>query len=128
MAQFLIKHARALVAVAIAATSIPAFAAMPVQARAEQAQCRADAGAHIIRAYEADYPEIARMQGITGTAMVKVDLTATGDLANVSIEKSSGNPFLDDAALRAVRASRFAPEIDDCTNVAGSYLVEVDFE
>ena len=122
MSQFSIKHARALVAVALAAATIPALAAVPVQAYP------ADAGAHITRAYDADYPEIARMEGITGTAMVKVNLTASGHLADATIEHSSGNRFLDDAALRAVRASRFAPEVAEGNDVGGSYLVEVDFK
>lgn len=123
-----IKHARALLAVVFAAASIPALATVPVQAQSAQRMCIANSGAHIVMIHAPDYPTIARIQGATGTAIVQVDLSASGDLSTASILKSSGNRFLDDAALRAVRDSRFAPEVTDCATVGGSYLVEVNWE
>ncbi|MBC5809298.1 MAG: energy transducer TonB [Candidatus Eremiobacteraeota bacterium] len=76
---------------------------------------------------EADYPEMARQQGAVGTATVKVSLSATGGVNNVSIFKSAGNQSLDQEALKAARNSRYAPEVEDCQKTAGVYLFVVEF-
>lgn len=66
--------------------------------------------------------------GFTGTAKVKVDLDAAGQVVGTSIYESTGNMQLDRAALDAARESRYAPEERDCKNVAGSYLFTIDFQ
>jgi protein TonB len=59
------------------------------------------------------YPEMARSQGIQGTAIVLVTVGANGRAISQSIGQSAGNRLLDAAALDAARASRFqAPEVD----------------
>jgi TonB family protein len=78
-------------------------------------------------AFPVDFPEIARQMDASGTVYLQIDLTSSGSIANVSVAKSSGNRYLDDAALRAARASTFSPEINDCTAVGGSFLYVVDF-
>lgn len=80
-----------------------------------------------VNAAEADYPDIAREQGVVGSAAVKVTLDATGHVVDVSINKSAGNPALDQSALKAARASTYSPEIVNCVKTAGSYLFRVDF-
>ena len=66
--------------------------------------------------------------GFAGTAKVKVDLDAAGQVVGTSIYESTGNMQLDRAALSAARESRYAPEERDCKNVAGSYLFTIDFQ
>jgi protein TonB len=73
-------------------------------------------------------PETAREQGATGTAQVRVSLSATGSVLSTTVYKSSGSPLLDQAALQAARQSSYAPEIDDCVKVAGDYIFRADFE
>ena len=110
--------------------AIPVLAILPAQTLADSgnAACMlADVDARIVHAQPADYPELAHREGVTGTAFVQVDLMPTGDIADVSIAESSGNPLLDRAALDAVRESRFAPATHDCRQIAGSYLVRVDW-
>ena len=128
MVQFSIKHARALVVAALVA-AIPALV-VPSQALADAAQsmCPPSADARLTSTLTADYPEIVRDKGITGTALVRVYLMTNGDLAGAEIDMSTGNRYLDEAALHAVRESSFAPAVSECNNVAGSYLVEVDFK
>lgn len=59
------------------------------------------------------YPEIAKSQGIQGTAIVLVTVGPNGNAISQSIGQSAGNRLLDTAALDAARASRFqAPEVD----------------
>jgi TonB family protein len=55
---------------------------------------------------ESDYPEEARRQGWTGTALVAVLVGSDGKIKETSIYRSSGFPILDQQALRMVdRAS-----------------------
>jgi periplasmic protein TonB len=75
-----------------------------------------------------DVPDDVRSQGILGTAKVKVDLDASGDVVGTSIYESTGSMQLDQAALAAARQSRYAPEERECKNVSGSYLFTVDFQ
>jgi protein TonB len=58
------------------------------------------------------YPLRARRAGNQGTAMVKAYVDTTGRPSQVSLQKSSGYPELDEQALSAVRASqlRHIPE------------------
>ncbi len=72
-------------------------------------------------------PEIAKEQGVSGTAQVKVSLGASGGVLGVSIYKSAGSPALDQAALGAARQSSYIPAKENCTNVSGDYLYTVEF-
>lgn len=75
-----------------------------------------------------EMPEIARQMGATGTAQVKVSLDESGKVTAIAIYKSTNNRALDSAALDAAKQSKYAPEVKNCTKVAGSYLYTVTFE
>ncbi|HME82220.1 MAG TPA: TonB family protein [Candidatus Eremiobacteraceae bacterium] len=70
-----------------------------------------------------DYPEPARQQSTQGTAIVLVTIGTSGELVAVKIYRSSGSPLLDNAALRAARASLFKPP-----SVQTDYLLEYVFQ
>ena len=55
------------------------------------------------------YPRRARRDGIEGTVMLKVLVTAAGAAGRVEVETSSGSSALDRAALNAVKTWRFVP-------------------
>lgn len=55
------------------------------------------------------YPLIARRNGEQGTVTLRVLVARDGTPARVTIEKTSGSPHLDDAALETVRSWRFVP-------------------
>ena len=74
-----------------------------------------------------EYPAIAQMQGVGGETLVRVDLSSAGNLRGVSLDQSSGNRWLDGAALAVARTIRFTPEIANCLPVAGSYALSVRF-
>ncbi len=65
--------------------------------------------------------------GNSATAMIKVDLDATGRVTGVSVYASTGSLELDRAAMDAARQSTYAPEMRDCQAVPGSYLFKVEF-
>lgn len=56
------------------------------------------------------YPEAARRAKITGSVQIVVSVNALGQPTSVRLSRSSGSPMLDEAALRAVRASSFNPK------------------
>ena len=72
-------------------------------------------------------PSIVQEMGLSGASIVQIDLQPTGSLAHVALAHSSGNRWMDDAALRTARQTRYAPETQNCSAVAGSYLLEVEF-
>jgi protein TonB len=55
------------------------------------------------------YPLYSRRAKETGVVMLRVLIDADGMPAQVAIDKSSGFPRLDDAALAAMRGARFKP-------------------
>ena len=55
---------------------------------------------------ESDYPEEARRQGWTGTALVAVLVGSNGKIKEVSIHRTSGFSILDQQALRMVERVR----------------------
>lgn len=56
------------------------------------------------------YPPEAIRQGLEGEAIVMLRIGGNGDVLAAQIAKSSGHVILDEAALRAIRATpRFAP-------------------
>jgi TonB family protein len=85
------------------------------------------APASVAFAAAADVPAIAAGQHATGIATVRIELDGRGALGAASVLESSGNRWLDRAALFAARASRYAPEVRGCERVGGAYAFVVDF-
>ena len=57
-----------------------------------------------------EYPYEARRQRITGDGIVAMSVDpVTGNVRDVSLSKSTGSPFLDNAALTGFRRWRFKP-------------------
>ncbi len=83
--------------------------------------------ASILRAVEPDYPEVPRMQRVTGTAKIRVTLSDAGTVVAADVYDTSGNALLDDAALAAAKASTYAPEVEDCRKIPGSYIFRAEF-
>jgi len=56
-----------------------------------------------------EYPPAARRLKLQGTVVVRVLISPAGTPEVVRLEKSSGTPLLDEAALKAVRSWSFVP-------------------
>lgn len=57
-----------------------------------------------------NYPDEARRRGLSGTLVLSVRLNPDGELMNIEIARSSGEPVLDQAAMRIVElAAPYAP-------------------
>jgi TonB family protein len=83
--------------------------------------------ATIVQTVDPFYPDEAANRGITGTSVVRVALSETGAVTGVRVLKSSGSFVLDTEAMRVAKEMRYAPEMQACKAVAGSYAVEIEF-
>ncbi len=74
-------------------------------------------------AVRATYPKAARNLGL-GSATVEIEVTvgAQGNLVDAQVVKSSGNPWIDEAALRAAQESSYSPKLVNCNATQGKYL------
>lgn len=97
-----------------------AFAATSVQA-AE------DAGPHVIESPQPRYPAEAFYLGITGTAVLIMDVDRDGAVKEVFVEQSSRNRMLDKAAIDAARTWRFSPALVNGVPVSGRVRVPMSF-
>jgi TonB family protein len=108
----------------LSVSASPASADTPAQAACSVRQH----DAQILSNPVPDMPEVAVLEYASGTAVLRVDLSADGQLENASIATSTGNDALDREALRVARESRYAPAVSDCQNIASSYLYTVNFD
>jgi protein TonB len=62
-----------------------------------------------------NYPDQARREGLSGKLMMDVTLNADGTVRNISILRPSGQPVIDEAAIRIVNLAApfppFPPEV-----------------
>jgi protein TonB len=56
-----------------------------------------------------EYPALSQRLGEEGTAIIRLQVSVDGGVIDARVEKSSGYPRLDNAALDAVRKARFKP-------------------
>ncbi|MGH8699961.1 MAG: TonB family protein [Burkholderiales bacterium] len=73
------------------------------------------------------YPVAARRAGEHGTVTLRVRVARDGNASRVAVEKSSGSPHLDAAALEAVKAWRFTPARRGADAVESWMLVPIVF-
>jgi len=74
-----------------------------------------------------DYPEIAKDQNIQGDTTVRVTIGPQGQVIAVVISSSSGNPLLDQAALKAARESTFKAPMINGVPTQRDYLIIYTF-
>jgi TonB family protein len=79
---------------------------------------------HLIASTPPVYPYAARRANISGTATVRVAVSAAGRVLDCKLQSSTGNADLDAAALRSVKSWRFTPAVRDGVEV----LVRVNFK
>jgi protein TonB len=73
------------------------------------------------------YPVASRRAGEQGTVTLRVLVSLDGLASRVAVEKSSGSPHLDAAALEAVKAWRFTPARQGANSVESWMLVPIVF-
>lgn len=133
------------VSLAVVATEVAPSAPSPVLAAAEPLNAPAPAAVSapgpalapvppafvppaFLARVEPAYPERARRAGVEGFAIVRVQLDPAGTIVAVELAVPSGSRLLDEAALAAAHASRFAPATRGQVRVSSEALATYRFE
>lgn len=72
----------------------------------------------ILRKVDLLYPEEVRRRGGAGTVILKVEVLETGRPGNISVQQSSNDTALNEAAVQAVQQWQFIPAKDEQTGLA----------
>ena len=105
----------------------PAVTALAREAADESAAQPAASNAAYLRNPAPLYPETARRSGEQGMVTLRVRVARDGAATRVVVERSSGSPHLDAAALEAVKAWRFTPARRGADAVESWMLVPIVF-
>ena len=73
------------------------------------------------------YPDLALRRGIEGDVILSVQVLPDGRVGDIFVVKSSGFPFLDEAALTAVKSYTFFPATDETGPVAATFTFTMPF-
>lgn len=122
---FLKPPTPAVIATAVPAQQTPAPATPAPAAEVYAPQIVVDA--RFASRVQPEYPEIAREQNISGTAVVLVTVGPKGNVLSQRLEKSAGHPLLDQAALSAAAHSSFLPPKIDGKPATETYRIVYDF-
>ncbi|MER1940605.1 energy transducer TonB [Castellaniella sp. FW104-16D08] len=72
------------------------------------------------------YPRVSQRRGEQGRVVLRVLISPQGHVAKVHVQRSSGHPRLDDAAVKAMASARFRPYTEN--GVAYKALVDIPFD
>lgn len=82
----------------------------------------------ISRAVKPVYPPLAARQKINATIFLTVLVSETGDVVDVKVLRGDARFGLNDAAMRAMRATRFTPAMKDGKRVRTWYPQSIEFK
>jgi TonB family protein len=107
-------------------------AAIPQVAAVTSTQCSVREAPAKVKAMAVVTPEIVREVSQAGTGSIgetqlEVDLEQSGRPSAVRVLASSGNRYLDLAAVDGASIGAYSPEVRECERVAGVYRLFVDF-
>ena len=74
------------------------------------------------------YPATARRRGWEGKVLLRVEVSARGDVLHVAVEQSSGYETLDEAARQGAFRWRFRPAMRDGHPIPGEVRIPVHFK
>jgi TonB family protein len=84
--------------------------------------------AKLIRQPKPDYPDYLKQQGITGTVMLRMIVSKTGEPLNPEVVNTDVHPALAQAALDAVKQWRYSPTLLNGQPVEVMTTVSIAFE
>jgi protein TonB len=73
------------------------------------------------------YPREAQRRGIGGTVRVQATVSSDGSVDRMEVAASSGNRYLDRAAMEAVRRWRFKPAMRNGQPVSATVVIPLEF-
>ena len=82
----------------------------------------------VSRALEREYPALLRDAGVGGRTIVWVRLDDQGNVQDVQVNTTSGQPSLDEAALRVARVMEFSPAMNRDKQVPVWVSIPIQFQ
>lgn len=73
------------------------------------------------------YPKLAEEERLSGTVVIRITVTADGNIADLVVSQSSGHDVLDDAARRAAQAWNFSPAMENGVASGGTIRLRFRF-
>ncbi|MFN2450141.1 MAG: energy transducer TonB [Candidatus Baltobacteraceae bacterium] len=67
------------------------------------------------------FPQVALQANVPAAVDVTVSLNQFGEVVKLAIAQNSGSPGVDDAAVKAAKASNYFPAVRNCMPVAADY-------
>jgi protein TonB len=107
--------------------SSPPLAQSPAQPPDVGDQPRMATPADYLRPPAPRYPPLARQARQQGTVLLLVWIDTEGRPARVQLQRSSGQPLLDRAAITAVREALFRPVVESGIARAARVLIPIEF-
>jgi len=104
----------------------PASAAVSRQAgipQARAAEPQLDDGVHLPKL---NYPSESLQLGEQGRVVLRVSISAKGEVVKAAVKQSSGHARLDESALTAVRTARFKPYVKN--GIAYPAMADIPFD
>ena len=75
-----------------------------------------------------EYPRLSKKLGEAGRVLIRVYIDEAGLARNAQVNRGSGHPRLDEAALSAIQKARFKPYVENGQAVAGWAFIPLEFE
>ena len=116
---------------AIASLGAGAASAAPTPVRmieAASVSTHASTPAHLKFDLFAEEPAICKMERLSGTSVVLIDLDEKGVARTAKVYSTSGNRYMDASAIESARGAAYVPEMIDGAPVSGKYLLIFTFE
>lgn len=82
----------------------------------------------VARALEREYPSLLRDAGVGGKVDVWIRISEQGKVQNVQVHTSSGQPALDDAALKVAQVMQFTPAMNRDKQVPVWVSIPITFQ
>jgi len=81
----------------------------------------------VARALEREYPPVLRQAGVGGSVRVWIFITEDGTVTDARIDRSSGQPAIDEAAVRVARTMRFSAALNGDETVVAWVSIPITF-
>ncbi len=72
------------------------------------------------------YPDVARKAGVTGEAVIRLDIEQSGYITRYNLDKKTGHPILDDAVIAMIERANPVPPIPP-TESARAFRIAIRF-
>jgi len=102
--------------------------AVPASSSAAETCSVPDGAPRITKLVPPIYSDAMRAEHRAGVVDVAVYLESNGTVAKAVVTRSSGDALLDGATYAAAIASTYAPEVKNCTYLAGSYVFRARYK